>query len=92
MTVCLNLFPCLFLFVHSFVVCALILLVLTPLCITCADLEKELVATREASTRAGGVSKELGAVMSRATQELWVALDPEALPAAHLAAVMAVGR
>lgn len=70
-----------FLFLFVSLLRVLDFLVPMPLCAVQEEIEKELAATRESSMRVGGAS-----------EELWVVLDPNASPAAHLAAVMAVGR
>lgn len=55
------------------------------------ELKRELVVVRESFTQAGGAREELGVIMSRATWELEVTLDPNASSAEHLIAMMAAG-
>lgn len=62
-------FYCLRSFCHLAV---FVVLTLASLCAVRAEFERELVAVRESSARAGRARKELGVVMSRVAQELGV--------------------
>lgn len=52
------------------------------------ELEKELAAVKESSTKAGEANEELG----RAAQDLMVVLESGATPTENLSTIMAAGR
>lgn len=57
-----------------------------------AALERRLEEVEESSLRTGKARQELGAVMTRAAQELGMVLNPNAMPAEHLSTMMVTGR